>query len=75
MEKRGLRIMKTVEIRIAPDGSITAQTQGYTGKSCMNAMPFLQRLCDGSVVQSSFLEAEETQIQNIEIEREKQCHT
>lgn len=69
--------MKTIEIRIAPDGSITAQTQGYAGKSCMHTMPLLQELCDGVIVQSCFLEADGNQIQNQvqNVEGEKQCHT
>ena len=48
--------MRTVEVRIAPDGTITAATQGYTGTDCMNAIPMLEALCDALVVQSSFLE-------------------
>lgn len=56
--------MKTVEIRIAPDGSITAKTQGYIGKSCMDAMPILELLCSGLVVESGFLQETEEQAES-----------
>lgn len=68
--------MKTIEIRIAPDGSISAQTQGYTGRSCMEAIPLLQMLCDGSVVQSYFTETvEQTKSYSQNFEEEKICPT
>lgn len=56
--------MKTVEIRIASDGSITAKTQGYKGKNCMSAIPMLELLCDGLVVESGFLQEAEEQAES-----------
>ena len=67
--------MKTIEIRIAPDGSISAQTQGFVGKSCMNAIPLLQAFCDGIIVQSGFTEMEQVQNYVHGVEEGKICPT
>lgn len=68
--------MKTIEIRIASAGSISVRPQGYTGKSCMEAIPRLQTLCDGSVVQPCFMETvEQTESYSQNFEEAKICPT
>ena len=62
--------MKTLEIRIAANGSISVQTHGFQGNTCMEAIPLLQTLCGGHVLESAFTEAQtlhnSTQIKEVE---------
>lgn len=65
--------MRTLEIHIASNGSISIQTQGFTGKTCMDAIPLLQTLCDGHVVESAFME--ENELRNTTKGKETEtCH-
>ena len=50
----GIDVGKTVEIRLSPDGSVTAETHGMTGKSCLAYMALLEELMQASVVDSEF---------------------
>lgn len=66
--------MRTLEIHIASNGSISVQTHGFTGKTCMDVIPLLQTLCSGYVVESAF--TEERELHNTTQGKETEvCHT
>ena len=66
--------MRTLEIRIAANGSISVQTHGFQGNTCIEAIPLLQTLCDGHVVESAFTE-EHTLHNSTQVKEVERCHT
>lgn len=47
-------MVKRVQIKILPDGSIEAVTQGIKGKACLEYVHLLEELLDAKVVDSNF---------------------
>ncbi len=47
---------KTIEIQLHPDGSVTGETHGMTGTSCLAYMALLEELMQTSVADSDFTE-------------------
>jgi hypothetical protein len=45
---------RRLQIRVAPDGSITAETLGYTGQECLDAIGVLEDLLDATTTSSRF---------------------
>ncbi len=47
-------MIKRVQIKILPDGSIEAVTQGIKGKACLEYVHLLEELLDAKAVDSDF---------------------
>ena len=45
---------KRIEIRLHPDGTITGETIGMKGSSCLSALQLLEALVDATVTDSDF---------------------
>lgn len=43
-----------INIRIAPDGTITAETKGIVGKKCTDYISILEDLLDSETVESEY---------------------
>ncbi len=47
-------MVKRVQIKILPDGSIEAMTQGIKGKACLDYIRLFEELLDAQAVDSDF---------------------
>ena len=45
---------RKIQIKIRPDGTIEAETLGFTGKKCLDLIPLLEKLTDAKVVDSDY---------------------
>lgn len=43
-----------IQVRIAPDGTVTAETMGMTGPKCLDYVDVLEDLLQATAVQSAF---------------------
>jgi hypothetical protein len=46
--------LKTIKLRIFPDGRVQADVQGVKGKACTNYLGILEELLDAEVTESSY---------------------
>lgn len=46
--------MKTIKLRIFPDGRVQADVQGVKGKACTNYLGILETLMDAETVESVY---------------------
>lgn len=45
---------RTIEVCLHPDGSITGETKGMKGTTCLSALELLEALLDAKVADSAF---------------------
>lgn len=45
---------RTLKVVVAPDGTITAETIGFTGTACLSQISLLEDILEASTVQSAF---------------------
>ncbi|TWU62514.1 DUF2997 domain-containing protein [Crateriforma conspicua] len=58
--------MKTIEITVAPDGSVRLQTHGFVGRDCQEASRFLRQTLGkavGETKTAEFFQTNTTQAQ------------
>lgn len=56
-----------IHVRIAPDGTITAETKGMKGTRCLDAIQALEELLHAQTTQSSFTDDYHASTTNYEI--------
>lgn len=66
--------MKQIQIRIKPNGEISAETIGIKGKKCLKYLPEIEKLTNAVIVDSDFtneyLEIENNETTDIDTEQE-----
>lgn len=47
---------RVLKVSVAPDGTVTAETIGFSGSSCLSQINLLEDILEASTVQSAFTE-------------------
>ena len=73
---KGSVFIKNIKIRIFKDGTITSETVGYKGDTCLKCVEIIQDIVEGRIVDSNFTEEYyETVMVNLESEEHIKCRT
>ncbi|MDR2252845.1 MAG: DUF2997 domain-containing protein [Bifidobacteriaceae bacterium] len=70
----GLAPGERIRLRIAPDGSIVAETLGITGAKCVEVIPMLEELLEAQTVESAFTADYNTATQMDSVDVDDELH-
>lgn len=53
-KRREADILKTIRLRIYPNGKVQAETNGIKGKACLNYISIIEKLTESKTIDSDF---------------------